>query len=302
MITTDLPTAPIVTRRPEGDRYTDLGSATRPGDDYFIVIDGQDIGGTYWANAHTVKPGQHWSSWGPAGLQDGFRTREEAEQVQVAAYTPADYPPPAPAPVPAPRTPVVIPGTAKVWPSPELAAQVIEHMHTHCPGTPGGEWIIGQDPIDHHVHVVWQMGDMGFYQSGVRGTMLYRWLVSLKDAGFIVEASTDQKVFGRPGEHSDIAWWLDISGRGEPLIAPKPVLLKLKPEPPVRTISLDRRRPADLQHPLTGEYPQSVTFTYRDTGMETQVDYADWSERVAEPGPWLLAFAADSGSDIEETR
>ncbi|MDX3329922.1 hypothetical protein PV405_35650, partial [Streptomyces sp. ME02-6979-3A] len=81
--------APTVTRRPEDDRYTDLGSATVPGDDYFIVIDGRDIGGTYWANDHTVQPGFNWMSWGPAGLRDGFRTREEAEQVQVAAYTPA---------------------------------------------------------------------------------------------------------------------------------------------------------------------------------------------------------------------
>ncbi|MDX3324781.1 hypothetical protein PV405_08880 [Streptomyces sp. ME02-6979-3A] len=178
-------------------------------------------------------------------------------------------------------------------------------MHTHCPGTPAGDWVIGQDPVTHHVHVVWQMGSMGFGQSGVRGTMLYRWELSLKNAGFMVEASTDEKVFGRPGTHSEIAWWLDISGRGEARVALKPVVLKLKPEPsepPARTISLARRRPADLQHPLTGEYPTSVTFTYRDTGMETQANYANWSERVAEPGPWLLALAASSGCDIEETR
>jgi hypothetical protein len=282
--------APTVTRRPEDDRYTDLGSATEPGDDYFIVIDGQDIGGTYYCNADWVLPGQRWASWGPAGLQDGFRTREGAEQVQVAAFDPKDFPPPAPTPEPAPRTPVVVPRQAPVWPSPELAAQVIEHMHAHCPGTPAGDWVIGQDPVDHHVHVVWQMGSMGFTQSGVRGTMLYRWLVSLKDAGFLVEACTDEKVFGRPGKHSEIAWWLDISGRGEALVAPKPVVLKLKPEPPVRTIPL-RNRPAELQHPLTGEYPESATFTYTAAGVETQANYPNWSERVAEPGSWLAALA-----------
>lgn len=200
---------------------------------------------------------------------------------------------------------MTIPSRTKAWPTPELASQVIKHMHTHFPSTPAGDWVIGQDPIDHHVHVVWQMGSMGLYQSGVRGTMLYRWLVSLQNAGFIVAANTDEKVFGRPGQHSDIAWWLDISGRGEARPAPEPVLLKLKPEPselPVRTISLGRRRPADLQHPLTGEYPQSVTFTYRDTGMETQANYANWSERVAEPSPWLLALAASNGDTTNEVR
>ncbi|MEU8623298.1 hypothetical protein [Streptomyces sp. NPDC048669] len=284
-------TAPTVTRRPENDRFAELGSAGKFGDDYFIVIDGQDIGGTYWANAHWVEPGRNWSSWGPAGAQGGFRTREDAEQVQVAAYDPADFPPPAPAPEPTPRTPVVLPRQAPVWPSPELAAQVIEHMHAHCPGTPAGDWIIGQDPVDHHVHVVWQMGSMGLYQSGVRGTMLYQWLISLKDGGFIVEASTDEKVFGRPGKHSEIAWWLDISGRSEARFAPKPVVLKLRPETPVRTVDLGRRRPADLQHPLSGEFPESVTFTYKAAGVETKADYPKWSERVPVPGAWLVALA-----------
>lgn len=290
----------IVTRRPEDDRYADLGSAIQPGDDYFIVINGQDIGGTYWANAHTVKPGQHWMSWGPAGLQDGFRTREDAEQAQVDAYDPADYPPPAPAPVPAPRTPVVLPKQPTVWPSPKLAAQVIEHMHTHCPGTPAGDWIIGQDPVDHHVHVVWQMGSMGLYQSGVRGTMLYRWMESLKDAGFIVESSTDERVFGRPGVHSEIAWWLDVSGRGEARIAPEPVALTLTPEPPVRTIGLGRRRPADLHHPVTGEYPESVTFTYKPGGVATQANYRDWSQGIPRPGTWLVALADANRPDIHD--
>lgn len=163
-------------------------------------------------------------------------------------------------------------------------------MHAHCPATECGEWLIGQDPVDHHVHVVWQVGSLGFTQSGVRGTMLYRWLVSLKNAGFIVEANTDEKVFGRPGQHSEIAWWLDISGRGEALVAPKPVVLKLKPEPPVRTIPL-RTRPADLQHPVTGEFPESVTFTYKPGGVATQANYAQWSEGVAAPGAWLVTLA-----------
>ena len=33
-----------------------------------------------------ARDGEHWASWGPAGLSMGHRTREDAEQVQIDAH------------------------------------------------------------------------------------------------------------------------------------------------------------------------------------------------------------------------
>jgi hypothetical protein len=77
---------PTVTRKPQHPGYTTLGSWNRPGEDYDLLVNGEAIGGTYWCGSGTVKNGQRWASYGPAGLSMGHRTREDAEQVQVNAH------------------------------------------------------------------------------------------------------------------------------------------------------------------------------------------------------------------------
>jgi hypothetical protein len=81
-----LPALHTVTRTPEHPDYTDLGTEDTPGEDYYLHLDGNRIGGTYYCGAHNVPDGQRWASWGIAGYSMRHRTREDAEQVQVAFY------------------------------------------------------------------------------------------------------------------------------------------------------------------------------------------------------------------------
>lgn len=74
-----------VTREPEHPGYDTLGDADNWGEDYYLLIDGKRIGGTYWCSGSSIKDGERWASYGPAGLQMGFRTREDAEQAQLKA-------------------------------------------------------------------------------------------------------------------------------------------------------------------------------------------------------------------------
>lgn len=75
-----------ITRTPQHDGYTELGTANTPGEDYWLIIDGRNIGTTWYCGAHYVNDGERWASDGPAGLTMGHRTREDAEQAQIDAY------------------------------------------------------------------------------------------------------------------------------------------------------------------------------------------------------------------------
>lgn len=68
-----------------------------PDEDFLILVNGVDIGGTYWCVYNpAVSPGwghddggidgPSWASWGPRGLSCGHATREDAEEAQVRAY------------------------------------------------------------------------------------------------------------------------------------------------------------------------------------------------------------------------
>lgn len=75
-----------VSRRPRYADYTDLGGPNTPGEDYWILVDDQVIGSTYWCSAGDVPAGQRWASWGPAGLSLRHPDRESAERTQIRAY------------------------------------------------------------------------------------------------------------------------------------------------------------------------------------------------------------------------
>ncbi|GIH95279.1 hypothetical protein ACFFMN_23250 [Planobispora siamensis] len=76
-----------ITRQPEHPGYTALGGVNTPGEDYLLLADGQPFGGTYWCSSGDIPKGSKWASWGPAGYSMGHRTRTDAEQVQIDAWT-----------------------------------------------------------------------------------------------------------------------------------------------------------------------------------------------------------------------
>jgi hypothetical protein len=58
-------------------------------EDGLILVDGVEIGGTYWCGAQDIPDDRRWASYGPAGTlygDDGFATRDTAEAAQVRAY------------------------------------------------------------------------------------------------------------------------------------------------------------------------------------------------------------------------
>jgi hypothetical protein len=75
-----------VTREPRYPDYTDLGGPDKPGEDYYLLVDGKQIGGTYWCSAADIPDGQRWASYGPAGYSLRNPDRETAEQVQIREY------------------------------------------------------------------------------------------------------------------------------------------------------------------------------------------------------------------------
>lgn len=77
---------PTITRSPVHSGYDELGSEDTFGEDYWLIIDGRNIGTTYYCTARYVANGERWASDGPAGLSMGHRTREDAEQAQIDAY------------------------------------------------------------------------------------------------------------------------------------------------------------------------------------------------------------------------
>lgn len=100
-----------ITRQPEHPGYDTLGDADNWGEDFRLLVNGEFIGGTYFASAEDVKDGERWVSYGPAGYSFKHHTREDAEAVQLkaagladAAVTTEAGPAPQPEPAPLPIT------------------------------------------------------------------------------------------------------------------------------------------------------------------------------------------------------
>lgn len=75
-----------VTREPKHTDDLDLGGPDEPGGDYYLLVDNQRIGGTYWCSASDIPDGQKWASWGIAGYSLRHPDRETAERVQIQEY------------------------------------------------------------------------------------------------------------------------------------------------------------------------------------------------------------------------
>lgn len=99
-----------ITREPVHAGYDELGDESTPGEDYWLLVDGENIGTTWYCSADYVNDGERWASDGPAGLSMGHRTREEAEKAQLdVANLPAA--PVATVKLPVPSEPAPLPVT-----------------------------------------------------------------------------------------------------------------------------------------------------------------------------------------------
>ncbi|MET7687993.1 hypothetical protein ABZT06_08430 [Streptomyces sp. NPDC005483] len=82
---------PTITREPKYPGYDTLLDDDGWGEDFYLLIDGQIIGGTYHCPpGDRIQEGKQWASYGPAGYSLGHATREDAERVQLKAAGAAD--------------------------------------------------------------------------------------------------------------------------------------------------------------------------------------------------------------------
>lgn len=164
--------------------------------------------------------------------------------------------------------------TAADW---ALAERVSRHMQTHFPETTAAaSWTVARDERDNTAVVVVGPGDDPTMPGGSYGIHAYRWLCSLRDAGFAVEPRTDMEVFGRPDEQSPDgrARWMHITGWSEAAIVPERSVFELVTEL-CQKIGMRPRHYVQLDptaHPLVdtafGAVVQAETacFTYQPDG------------------------------------
>lgn len=179
-----------------------------------------------------------------------------------------------------------------------LAARVAAHMTAiSSDTTPTAGWTVARDRRDETAVVVWRTGTDGPVQPQVRGMVLYRWLCSLRDAGFTGDARTDMAVFGQPEAQSPdrIARWLHLTGWAAPTTRAGGPLAPLPPAPLRVTVPIPQGR--RLVCPLTGLPAAELVFTYRLGGVQIVLHYEtaeqDWAQVETEPPGWLVALAEE---------
>jgi hypothetical protein len=181
--------------------------------------------------------------------------------------------------------------------TPTLAQRVSDHMSSRFPGTlPTGGWKTAHDTTDGTAVVVWKSGGEPV-QPLVRGMVLYRWLCSLRDAGFAADACTDMAPFGRPAEESPdrVARYLRVTAWSEPTAAAVAPLPPVPPVPPHAYVPLPPALAVELRCPLSGIVPAEVHVRYLPGGaldLTLQYESGDrhWGQGVPRPPAWLLAL------------
>jgi hypothetical protein len=180
--------------------------------------------------------------------------------------------------------------------TPTLAQRVSDHMTAHFPTADlHGAWNVACDTRDGSAVVVWRPGDEPA-QPQVRGMLLYRWLCSLRDAGFTGEARVDMTVFGRPVDSPDgIARWLHVTAWSERMAAAVAPLPPLPPVPPHAYVPLTPEQGREFRCPLSGIVPGEVHVRYLPDGavdMTLTYESGDrhWGQGIPRPPGWLLAL------------
>lgn len=176
-----------------------------------------------------------------------------------------------------------------------LAERTGAHMTRCFPGTlPVGGWTVARDTRDGTAVVVWRSGGEPV-QPLVRGMLLYRWLCSLRDAGFAAEAATDMDVFGRPEQESPdrVARYLRVTAWSSAATAAAAV-----PLPPLRPVphadlELTPEQGREFRCPLSGIIPAEVHVRYLPGGaLDLTLTYESgdqhWGQSVPRPPGWLL--------------
>jgi hypothetical protein len=177
--------------------------------------------------------------------------------------------------------------------TPTLAQRVSDHMTAHFPVADlHGAWNVACDTRDGSAVVAWRPGDEPA-QPQVRGMLLYRWLCSLRDAGFTGEARVDMTVFGRPVDSPDgLARWLHITAWSRPS-APAAPLPPLPPATPRAYVALTAAQGREFRCPLTGIVPAEVSVRYLPGGgLDMTLTFGSgdlhWGQGVPRPPAWLL--------------
>jgi hypothetical protein len=177
-----------------------------------------------------------------------------------------------------------------------LAERTGAHMTRCFPGAlPVGGWTVARDTRDGTAVVVWRSGGEPV-QPLVRGMVLYRWLCSLRDAGFAAEASTDMDVFGRPEQESPdrVARYLRVTAwSSAAAAAAEAPLPPLPPAPPHAYVPLAPQQGHEFRCPLSGIVPAEVHVRYLPGGaLDLTLTYESgdrsWGQGVPAPPPWLL--------------
>lgn len=186
----------------------------------------------------------------------------------------------------------------------DIPGQVDAHMKEHFPyDEAAGGWETARDYRDNTAVVVWRRNGTTL-PGGSRGILLYRWHLSLENAGFICEGRTDMEVFGRPDEQSEDgrAMWIHVTG-WEPS--------EVRPPRTVGQIACELRRklgvaeehvvPVDpaatrcLPRAISGAMDRvhALWFSEYKGQLQVAVAFQDAAEPLPHPPDWVLAIAAD---------
>ncbi|MFI1485679.1 hypothetical protein [Streptomyces sp. NPDC020747] len=187
----------------------------------------------------------------------------------------------------------------------DLPGQVDAHMREHFPDTvDAGGWMTARDYRDNTAVVVWRPGDADLMPGGIRAILIYRWHVSLQNAGFTCVPRTDMEVFGRPDEQAPDgrARWIHITGWDPELVRPHRSFTRLEKElrqkigvAAEHQIHVD---PASVP-PLSGAMggaPQPVhglRFQYAEKRLYVTVVFKDTAEPLPDPPACVLAIAEE---------
>ncbi|CAL9371472.1 hypothetical protein [Streptomyces sp. enrichment culture] len=184
----------------------------------------------------------------------------------------------------------------------DLADQVRIHMETLFPeDVDAGGWICARDSRDGTAVVVWRPTKerSTLLPGGARAVLVYRWHVSLQNAGFIVTPRTDMEVFGRPDEEADDgrARWMHITGWDPDRVVKPRTVQQLATElkqkvgvTPTHRVRLNAATVAEL--PDSGSRIRALLFQYRDDGtVDVDVNLDSTCQSWPNPPAWVLAIA-----------
>lgn len=190
----------------------------------------------------------------------------------------------------------------------ELAERVSRHMQTHFPDTTAAaSWTVARDERDNTAVVVAGPGDDPTMPGGSYGIHAYRWMCSLRDAGFTAEARTDMEVFGRPDEQAPDgrARWLHITSWSKPLPVPPEKRGFVVPGPREHFVSVTPGSTPKL-FSVGAQGPDTVwgfRFSYYKGRLTIAVDFEHSCWRLlGEPPEWVLDIARAHKSCSTEKR